>query len=45
MKSKQKKILKRILQKINCFLMYIIIECQLINLMVYILKNCITVYN
>lgn len=45
MKSKQKKRLIRILQKINCFLMYVIIECQFIKLLIYILENCVTVYN
>lgn len=42
MKRKTEKKIKKILQKINCILLFIILECQLVNLSIWILNNCIT---
>ena len=42
MKRKTEKKIKKILQKINCILLFIILECQSINLSIWILNNCIT---
>lgn len=43
MKRKTEKKIKKILQKINCILLFIILECQLMNLSIWILNNCITI--
>lgn len=42
MKRKTEKKIKKILQKINCILLFIILECQFIKLSIWILNNCIT---
>lgn len=42
MKRKTEKKIKKILQKINCILLFIILEYQFINLSIWILNNCIT---
>lgn len=43
MKRKTEKKIKKILQKINCILLFIILECQFTNLSIWILNNCITI--
>jgi hypothetical protein len=43
MKRKTENKIKKILQKINCILLFIILECQFINLSIWILNNCITI--
>lgn len=37
-----KKIIKKILQKINCILLFIIFESWFIQLALYVVNNCIT---
>lgn len=34
--------IKKILQKINCILAFIIFECWFLQLTIYVINNCIT---
>lgn len=42
MKKKTEKKIKKILQKINCILAFIIFDCWFIQLALYVINNCIT---
>lgn len=42
MKKRKEKIIKKILQKINCLLLFIIVECWAIQAILFIFNNCIT---